>query len=90
MEQFRGERLERCPYCGGGLFSTERDRVFCSECGTLISDHHAPPSLATGQAGTDGTPQTNLSIRKDKNGQERVAGALWLDRQRQKSRSSRG
>jgi uncharacterized protein YbaR (Trm112 family) len=85
---------EYCEECGAKLIISQDGELCCPNCGLIyefpqfikpfLKDYqntHAPPD-DFGRAGTHGTPQTNLSIVKDEKGQERVAGALWLERWR--------
>ena len=76
-----------CPHCGLISHKTEEAKKL-----QYMIETSRRPLLRQASPNYErlGTDQTSLTAIKDRSGQERVAGALWLDRQRQKSRSSRG
>jgi uncharacterized Zn finger protein (UPF0148 family) len=85
---------EYCEECGTKLIVVLDGELCCPNCGLtydvaqfikpFLKDYqntHAPPD-SDRQPGTQGTPQMDLSIVRDKKGQDRVAGALFLEKWR--------
>jgi transcription initiation factor TFIIIB Brf1 subunit/transcription initiation factor TFIIB len=90
---------EYCEKCEVKLEISLDGEIYCPNCGLIyyfppfikqfLNDYqqtHIPPNNS-GKLGTNGTPQMDLSIVKDEKGQERVMGALWLERWRKQHSS---